>query len=314
MTLPEIRLLQAAITLAEELNFSRAAERLRLTQPALSKQILELEGQLGFRLFERNHQIVDLTGAGRAFVEEAREAVLYAERAVLSARAAFNGADEVLNIGKSAYTDPFLVSTLLSVRLPLFPGLKVKLWSNYSHQLANQVIVGQLDLALATGVPDNPKLSMLRLADNPFYIALSRDDELAVHRELRIEDMHDRDWIVLGRHANQHLYDMIEFVASERGIRPSDTHHVMTPEETPELIREHHGLAFLSRATAWRIACDGITMRPLAEARLHLVTSLAMRSDNKSRLVKEFVKATGRKINLVNQANQAIQGQLPLTG
>ncbi len=54
MLLPEIRLLQAAITLAEELNFSRAAERLHISQPTLSKQIVELESQLGFRLFERN--------------------------------------------------------------------------------------------------------------------------------------------------------------------------------------------------------------------------------------------------------------------
>jgi DNA-binding transcriptional LysR family regulator len=76
MVLSEIRLMQAAIALAEELNFSRAAERLNLTQPALSKQIIELEGMLGFRLFERNHQNVELTDAGRAFVEEARDAVL----------------------------------------------------------------------------------------------------------------------------------------------------------------------------------------------------------------------------------------------
>ncbi len=138
MALPEIRLLQAAIVLAEELNFSRAAERLHLTQPALSKQIVELEGQLGFRLFERNHQIVELTDAGRAFVEEAREAVLHTERAVVAAKAVFNGADEVLNVGKSACEDPFLVSTLLSVRLPLFPGMRVKLWSNYSTELPNR--------------------------------------------------------------------------------------------------------------------------------------------------------------------------------
>jgi hypothetical protein len=78
-----------------------------------------------------------------------------------------NGADEVLNVGKSAYTDPFLVSTLLSVRLPLFPGMRVKFWSNYSNEIAHQVIVGTLDLALTTGVPDNPKLNVLKLADNP---------------------------------------------------------------------------------------------------------------------------------------------------
>jgi DNA-binding transcriptional LysR family regulator len=167
MALPEIRLLQAAIALAEELSFSRAAERLHLTQPALSKQIVELEGQLGFRLFERNHQIVELTDAGRVFVEEARQAVLHTERAVIFAKAAFNGADEILNIGKSSYIDPFLISTVLAVRLPLFPGMKTKLWSNYSHELAHQVVAGTLDLAIVTGIPETPRLSHLKLASIP---------------------------------------------------------------------------------------------------------------------------------------------------
>ena len=79
MALPEIRLLQAAIAVARELNFSRAAESLHIGQSTLSKQIYELESQLGFKLFERNHQTVDLTDAGRAFVEEAREALLHTE-------------------------------------------------------------------------------------------------------------------------------------------------------------------------------------------------------------------------------------------
>jgi hypothetical protein len=90
-----------------------------------------------FRLFERNHQRVDLTDAGRVFVEEAREAVLRAERAVLVAKATFSGADEILNIGKSPHGDPCLVSTLLSIHLPLFPGLRVNLWSDYSNELAH---------------------------------------------------------------------------------------------------------------------------------------------------------------------------------
>jgi len=72
-------------------------------------------------------------------------------------------------------------------------------------------------------------------------------------RELRMEDLHNRNWIVLARHANAHLYDTIQLVASDKGIRPSDVFQVMTPEEVPELIREHQGLAFLPRTGAWRI-------------------------------------------------------------
>ena len=311
MAIPEIRLLQAAIALAEDLNFSRAAERLHIGQSTLSKQICELEGQLGFRLFERNHQRVDLTDAGRVFVEEAREAVLRAERAVLAAKATFSGADEILNIGKSPYDDPYLVSTLLSIRLPLFPGLRVKLWSDYSNELAHQVIAGTLGLALISGVPDNPKLSALRVADDPFYIAMLADDDLAGNRELRLSDIHNRNWILLGRQANPYSYDSIRVVASDKGVVAADISYVMTPEEASELIHEHSGVAFLPRTGAWRIARDGITMRPLIEDRLRLVTNLAARSDSKSRLVNEFVRATARKLSLVRNVAQR---QLPLTG
>jgi len=311
VALPEVRLLQAAIAVARDLNFSRAAERLHIGQSTLSKQVYELESQLGFRLFNRNHQTVEVTDAGRAFVEEAREAVLHVERAVSAATAVFNGADEILNLGKSAYTDPFIVSTMLSIRLPLFPGMRTKLWSNYSNELARQVIAGDLDLALTTGVQETPKLSLLRIADNPFYVAMSADDRLAVQPEVDLQSMHDRDWIVLSRHANPYLYDMILFVASSKNSRPREIFQVMSPEEVPELILEHRALAFLPRSAAWRIALGGITMRPLSEEKLRLVTNLAMRSDTKSRLVNEFARAASRKIDSLKFK---VQGQLPLTG
>jgi hypothetical protein len=122
-------------------------------------------------------------------VEEARDAVLHAERAVLNASAVFRGADEILNVGKSAYTDPYLVITLQSVRLPLYPGLRIKLWSNYSHELAREVIAGKLSMALITAVPDASKLSLLTVAEHPIYIALSMYDPLAWKKELHLQDL-----------------------------------------------------------------------------------------------------------------------------
>jgi DNA-binding transcriptional LysR family regulator len=311
MVLPDIRLLQAAIVLAEELHFSRAADRLHITQSTLSKQIFKLEDEIGFQLFIHSPKLVEITDAGRVFVEEARDAVFHAERAVLSGRAVANGANDILNLGKSAYTDPFMVSTLLSVHLPLYPDMKVKVWSNFSNELSQQVIAGTLDVAVVTGVPDTSKLHLVSIANNPFYIAMLMEDELALHREVRLEQMHNRDWMLLGRHANPYLYDSIQLVASDKEIRPSEIHAFTSPEEASELIREYNGLAFLPRTAAWRIARDGITMRPLAEDRLRLVTRLAVRNNTKSRLVNEFIRAAAKKLGSVGQA---VQEKLPLTG
>ena len=189
--------------------------------------------------------------------------------------------------------------------------MKVKLWSNYSNELAQQLIAGTLDLALITGVPTKSKLSTLEIATEPYYVAMRMGDELAAHKEVRLNQMERRLWVLFGPHTNAYLYNQILAVTSEKEIYPSDIFHFTSPDEASGLVREHHGLAVLPRTAAWRIARDGITIRPLSEDRLRLVTSLAVRADSKSRLVNEFVKAAGRKLSEIGQRKQ---GRLPLTG
>jgi DNA-binding transcriptional LysR family regulator len=296
MVLPEIRLLQAAIALAEELNFSRAAARLRIDQSTLSKRIAELESQVDMRLFVRNHQTVELTEAGRHFVEDARHAVLYAERAVADARAALHGADEVLHIGRSVYADPYLVTAIQSIQLPLFPCLKVKLWSNFSHELARMVATGNLDLALVVAIPDTSSLSFLSVAESPGYIALPKGDAIAGNTELSFNDLREHEWILPAPHINPYITEMIQAEASAKNIVAPDTHSFTTAEEASALVLAHKGAAFLTREAAWRISSNEIAVRPLSEEHPKLITRLAMRADDKKRLTSEFVRAAGRKL------------------
>ena len=311
MALPDINLLQAAIVLAEELHFGRAASRLNMSQPTLSKQILRLERSVGLHIFDHNRQAISLTQAGEVFIAEGREILFHAERAISSARAVVNGSTELLNVGKSSYADPFYVSLLTSIRLPLFPSLKIKFWSNYSNVLAQQLIAGTIDVALITGVPAKSKLSTMEIASDPYYLAMRTGDELAAYKEVRLNQMERRLWVLLGPHINAYLYDQIQAVSSEKEVYPLDIYHFTSAEEASALVREHDGVALLPRTAAWRIARDGITIRPLAEDRLRLFTGLAVRADSKSKLVNEFVRAAGRKLNEIGQRTQ---GRLPLTG
>jgi DNA-binding transcriptional LysR family regulator len=304
MALPEIRLLQAAIALAEELNYSRAAARLRIEQSTLSKRIVELESQIDLRLFVRNHQTVELTEAGRHFVEEARNAILHAERAVADAKAAMQGADEVLHIGRSVYADPYLVTAIQSIQLPLFPRMKVKLWSNFSHELARMVATGNLDLALVVAIPDSPSLSFLSVTESPRYIALPRNDAVAGSVELRLEDLRAHEWILPAPHINPYITEMIQAEASAKNIVAPDTHTFTTAEEASALVMAHKGAAFLTREAAWRISSNEIAVRPLSAEHPKLVTRLAMRADDKKRLTSEFVRAVGRKLVKVQSPQQ----------
>jgi hypothetical protein len=202
----------------------------------------------------------------------------------------------VLHIGRSVYADPYLVTAIQSIQLSLFPSLKVKLWSNFSHELARMVAAGNLDLALVLAIPDSPSLSFLSVTESPGYIALPKSDAIAGNAELSLNDLRAHEWILPAPHINPYITEMIQVEASARNIIAPDTHTFTTAEEASALVLAHKGAAFLTRESAWRISSNEIAIRPLAEERLKLVTSLATRSDDKKRLTSEFVRAAGRKL------------------
>lgn len=296
MALPEMRLFETAVVLAEELHFSRAAERLHIDQSAVSVRMKDLEDQLGYLLFKRNHKMVELTEAGRKFVEEARVALLHAERAVQSGRAASQDAEVVLNIGRSPYTDPFLVTTLLSIKLPLFPQLKIDLSQQFSCDLIREVLAGGLDLAIATEPPEAKRLTMVKVCESPFYIAMSEEDELASESSVTLDALAGRPWVMFERKMHPPVYDSVMRLAQERQIAPAHLHHVVVPEDACPFIAHTGGVAFVVKSGAIRIARDGITVRPLLEDSLVLSTYLASRADEKSRVLSELVRAFMRKL------------------
>jgi DNA-binding transcriptional LysR family regulator len=210
----------------------------------------------------------------------------------------------VLHIGRSVYADPYLVTAIQSIQLSLFPGLKVKLWSNFSHELARMVATGNLDLALVVAIPDTSSLSFLSVAESPGYIALLKSDAIAGSVELRLEDLRAHEWILPAPHINPYITEMIQAEASAKNIVAPDTHTFTTAEEASALVLAHKGAAFLTREAAWRISSAEIAIRPLTAEHPKLVTRLAMRADDKKRLTSEFVRAAGRKLVKVQHPSQ----------
>jgi DNA-binding transcriptional LysR family regulator len=300
----DFKLMEAAIALAEELNFSRAAQKLHITQPALTKRIAELEGRLGIQLFVRDHQMVEVNDSARAFVEEARLSVLHGERAFQAARRAARGVDVVLNIGKSPYTDPFLVSTLLSIRLPLFPHLRVELTSQFSCELVHQVLGGSLDLAIATEPPESSLMTTVKIDESPFYIAMSERDKLAFCHSINLEDLAGRCWVLFERRLHPPLYDTIMRRTESRGVRPTRIKHFTAPEEAFPSLADGSCVAFLVKVGALLVARNGVTVRPLAEGTLVLKTFLASQADNSSKVASELVRAFMRKLSHLEDNKQ----------
>jgi DNA-binding transcriptional LysR family regulator len=289
--------MESVITLSEELSFTHAAIKLGMTQPMVTRYVAEVEANLGVQLFERNHRAVKLNDAGRAYVEQARLSLLYGERAFQAAREAGQNAGTALHVGKSPYTDPALTSTLLSIQLPSHPHLRIELTSQYSCDLAHELLAGAIDLAIAMEPPASRLLTTVKIAESPFYIAMSKQDGLAGRPFLTLDTMAGRSWVIFERRLHPPLYDSVMKLAEERKIAPAKIYHITAPEEAFPYVADGSSLAFLVKAGALMMARNGITVRPLAEEALSLKTYLASRADNQSKVASELVRAFMRKVS-----------------
>src|SRR5262245_23038506 len=152
----ELRHLRYFVAVAEEENVSRAALKLHVSQPALSRQIRDLEEELGFQLLERSAKSVHLTEAGRVFLEEARAVLQRAEEAVKAAGAVASGGE--LHIGYA----PSLTARILPPALRAFqavaPGVKVRLHDLSTEEMLSGLREGKLQIAFLV----KPTRAMLR--------------------------------------------------------------------------------------------------------------------------------------------------------
>jgi DNA-binding transcriptional LysR family regulator len=235
----ETRLLRAVTALAEELSFTRAAHKLNISQPALSKQITDLEERYGFQLFTRsNKRAVQLTDAGRVFVEEARSALTHIELAVRLARAAHEGNSSTLIVGHSPYADQAWVSALLAIHLHMFPELQISIMTMFAMELVRSVLAGELNLALVTAPPEDPQIAATPFAKAPLYAALLATHP-AIHNErLVLSDLAKDNWILFARRVHPMVHDAILDTARREGIAPKKAHDIMGVRQAILLVSE----------------------------------------------------------------------------
>jgi DNA-binding transcriptional LysR family regulator len=310
----EVRHLHAVIALGEELNFTKAALRLHLTQSALSRQITEIEKQNRFRLFTRDNRRtvrVELTDAGRVFVEEARSSLAHMERAVHLARTAHDGTDNVLTIGHSHEADQAWVSDLLAVRLPLYPKLDVRLISQFSIELVRSVLAGELNLALVTAPPEDSQITAVPFAPTPLYVAFPENHAAAQKEQIVLQDFAKDRWILFARRVHPVIYDAIMETARREGISPKHAHDTMTSQEAVHLVSEHVGIAIFTKPKALGFRVEGVMLKPLSDPSLCFQTCVIMRSDDDSRLSNEFVRSFLRRF--ADQRRPPTPIELPLS-
>jgi DNA-binding transcriptional LysR family regulator len=289
----DVRHLHAVDILAEELNFTKAADRLHITQSALSKQITEIEEHHRFHLFTRKHKRnVELTQVGRLFAEEARSALLHIDRAIQLGR---EGSDSILTVGHSPDTDQAWVSAVLATRLPLYPKLDIQLVAQFSNELVRSVMAGELNLALVTAPPDNSQITAATFAETRLYAALPQTHPAAQKEVIALRDLARDEWILFARRVHPAIHDAILDASRREGVSPRRAHDIITAQQAVHLVSEHVGVAILTKTTTVAFSAEGVVLRPLSDRSLCFDTCLIMKTAHNSRLADEFARSFVRR-------------------
>ncbi len=237
-----------AIAVAEELSFTRAAERCHVVQSALSHQIKALEHELGATLFARTSRRVEVTAAGEAFLTQARASLDAAERAVADVAASAGRISGTLTVGVIPTVTAIDIPASLGAFHHAHPAVRIKLRGGGSDEFITAIATGSMDIAVL-GLPDTmpPKGVASRiLARERLVVAVSAEHPLAGRRRLRLEDLADETFVDFPEGTPGRVPSDLAFQAA--GIRREVAFEAMSTDLILGLVRHNLVVALLAPA------------------------------------------------------------------
>lgn len=193
----ELHQLRYAVAIAETGNFTRAAERCNVTQPSLSQQIINLESEIGHKLFHRLGRKAVLTEAGAVFLERARRILFEVENASreLSDHPSL---DRRITVGALPTVAPYLLVPLIARCRKELPNLTIHVREDFRAHLVRGVVEGDLDLAIVSLPVKDPQLSIEPLMTEPLLLIVGKDHPFARRSEISINDLAEETFVTMG--------------------------------------------------------------------------------------------------------------------
>jgi DNA-binding transcriptional LysR family regulator len=286
----DVKPLRYFVTLAETRHFGRAAARLNLSQPPLSRQLMALEEALGVTLMERNPRSVTLTAAGERFYADAKNILAAIDLAGKNARAAALGTTGKLTIGFTMCAAFSVVPSYARAFGNAYPDVTLSLREIVSSDLALHVLDGRVDAAiLFPGLP-NQHLAMRTILREPLCVALSRTHRLARSRHLRIEKLASEPFVIALEEVAPTLRATILSHCRSGGFDPDIRFEVQLQQTVLSLVGEGAGVALVP-ASMRKAQLGGVVFRQLANAPF-IEQVLAWSPSNQNPCLARFLELT----------------------
>jgi DNA-binding transcriptional LysR family regulator len=287
----ELRHLRYFVAVGEEQHYGRAARRLRVAQPALSRQIQDLEEELGFTLFDRLPRGVKLSSAGELFLEDARRILLEIGDAAARAGRVASGRSGTLRIG---FTENSCWRGVVPESFRRFrelqPDAELHLQPSASVEQIEAIRSGRLDAGFVNFMPkSDAELDQLPVARQHVELAAPKGHPLTKLKKLRLRDLTEAPFIWFPRWPSPAFYDRMMHECYRGGLKsPRIVQEGMNEATILSLVSSGLGVGWVLGTARWRCP-ETVVVLPVADLNMPLTLALAWRRDNTSPLLANFI-------------------------
>lgn len=217
---PDLRQLRYFVAVAEELNFTRAAERLHMAQPPLSAAIRQLEEQLGVPLLERTTRQVELTAAGQVLLERGRALLRHADEVFAAARETDRAPVGRVDVGTSPTARHGVAPAFFARCARVAPGVMLYPREDTTGALLHDLRAGRLDVVVAFCAPPADGLERRRLADEPAVLHVRDDHPLAGRERVALGELAEETFVVAGGPGSPGFTALVTDRCRDAGFEP----------------------------------------------------------------------------------------------
>jgi LysR family transcriptional regulator, benzoate and cis,cis-muconate-responsive activator of ben and cat genes len=291
----ELRQLRYFVAVAEELHFGHAAQRLRIAQPALSRQIQALEKELLVQLLFRNRRRVQITPAGQVFLERARLILARTDEAVLAAQRAGGGVSGTLNLGFVGSATYDVLPGVLREFLQAAPHVDLTLSEMTVHAQIEALTEKRIDIGLLRLPPKTEGLVFRTISREPLYVALPGSHRLAQLPALRLATLADEPFVLYPDHPRPSWTEFVIGLCQQAGFRPTVIQRTVEIQTTLSLVAAGIGVSIVPKCIG-NLQRKDVVFRRLAGVRARTELLAAYRERDSSPVVQTFLKVLRRRV------------------